>query len=152
MSPILATSNEIKNLGFVVTDKVKLLGMEVDRNLNTLTSHFDEVSGKISRMIEYWDRFNLSLPGRISICKTFMLSQIGYLGCIISPNDEQLKRLQALTNDYCLGSIRIAKKCLYLPTCEGGLGLINLQNYIYYLTSMYLGETGLATLGGQLEI
>jgi hypothetical protein len=115
-------SDEIKNLGFVVTNEVKLLGMDIDRNLSTMSNYFDEAAGKINRIIEHWKRFNLTLPGRISICKTFMLSQIGYLGCIITPNDQQLKRLQKLVDEYCLGPLRVAKKRLYLPPNEGGVG------------------------------
>jgi hypothetical protein len=123
-------TNEILDLGFTVTDKVKILGMEIDRELSTLSNHFEEVGNTISRMIEHWERFNLSLAGRISVCKTFMLSQVGYLGCIISPSEPQITRMQNLMDNFCLGSMRIAKKRLYLPSCEGGLGLINLKNFI----------------------
>jgi len=123
-------SDEIKNLGFVITNEVKLLGMDIDRDLNSLMVHFDDVAGKISRIIEHWERFNLTLPGRISICKTFMLSQIGYLGCIITPSEQQFKRLQKLVDDFCLGPLSVAKKRLYLPPTEGGLGLINLRDFI----------------------
>ncbi len=112
-------SDEIRDLGFLITEKVKLLGMDFDRNLSSLTTHFDEVLGRVNRIIEYWERFNLSLPGRISICKTFMVSQIGYLGCIITPSDLQVKRLQTALDNFCLGSTRLAKKRLYLPANEG---------------------------------
>jgi hypothetical protein len=77
-----------------LNERVKILGMDIDNGLGSLNSYFDEIYGKISRMIEYWERFSLTLPGRISVCKTFMLSQIGYLGCIIMPKAHQLKRLQ----------------------------------------------------------
>jgi hypothetical protein len=88
-----ALSEEILNLGFNRTEQCTLLGMDIDRNLSSLTNYFDTVV-KIRRMTEHWDRFKLTLPGRISVCKTFMLSLIGYLGCIITPSDQHLKRLQ----------------------------------------------------------
>jgi hypothetical protein len=125
-----ALTNEILELGFTVTNKVKILGMEIDRELNTLSNHFEDVGNTISRMIEHWERFNLSLAGRISVCKTFMLSQVGYLGCIISPSEPQLTRLQKLIDNFCVGTLKIAKTRLYLPTCEGGMGLINLKDFI----------------------
>jgi hypothetical protein len=109
-------TNEILDLGFTVTDKVKILGMEIDRELNTLSNHFDEVGNTILRMIEHWERFNLSSPGRISVCKTFMLSQVGYLGCIITPSEPQITRMQNLMDNFCFGSMRVTKKRLYLPT------------------------------------
>jgi exonuclease III len=122
--------NEILDIGFNVVDEVTLLGLTVNRNLSSLTVHFDEIAGKVSRMIEHWDRFRLSLPGRISICKTFMLSQIGYLGSILTPSNQQINRLQKLMDDFCMGTLRVAKKKLYLPPSEGGLGLICLKEYI----------------------
>jgi hypothetical protein len=64
-------TNEILDLGFTVTNRVKILGMEIDRDLSTLSNHFEDVGNTISRMIEHWERFNLSLAGRISVCKTF---------------------------------------------------------------------------------
>ncbi len=112
--------------------------MDIDRNLSTLNNYFDDIAIKISRMVEHWDRFKLSLPGRISICKTFMLSQIGYLGCIITPSDQQLRRLQEMLDNFCLGSLRIAKKRLYLPACEGGLGLINLRDFVISLQCSWI--------------
>ncbi len=75
-------SPEILDLGFNLTDDITLLGMTINRNLTSLVTHFEDVIVKISRSIEFWDRFRLTLCGRISICKTFMISQIGYLGSI----------------------------------------------------------------------
>ncbi len=123
-------SQEILQLGFYITDEVTLLGMTINRNLSALENHFDEVITKIVRMIEFWDRFKLSLCGRISVCKTFMISQIGYLGCIISPSAIQLNRLQKLLDDFCTGKSRITRKKLYLPPNMGGLGLIKLPDFV----------------------
>jgi len=123
-------SQEIIGLGFNSVQEVVLLGMTINRDLSALLEHFTETRGKVLRIREYWERFNLSLPGRISVCKTFMLSQIGYLGCIITPTEAQFKALQKELDEFCLGPLRIAKKKLYLPVNEGGLGLINLKDYI----------------------
>jgi hypothetical protein len=60
-------TEEILQLGFNVVDKVKLLGMDIDRTLSSLNNFFDDVAVKITQMIEHWERFYLSLPGRISI-------------------------------------------------------------------------------------
>jgi hypothetical protein len=43
-------SPEIIGLGFNITDQIVLLGMTINRTLNTLESHFDEVITKISRL------------------------------------------------------------------------------------------------------
>jgi hypothetical protein len=112
--------------------------MDIDKNLSSLTNYFDTVEVKIMRMIEHWDRFKLTLPGRISVCKTFMLSLIGYLGCIITPSDQQLKRLQEITDNFCLGTIQLAKKRRYLLANEGGLGLINLKEFVISLQCSWI--------------
>jgi hypothetical protein len=75
------------------------------------------------------------------VCKTFMISQIGYLGCIITPNGAQTNRLQKLLDDFCIGLARIAKKKLYLPPNSGGLGLIKISDYITSLQCSWIKRT-----------
>jgi hypothetical protein len=115
-------SQEILDLGFNITEEIVLLGMTINRSLDSLNSHFDAVVEKIVRIIEFWERFKLSLCGRISVCKTFLLSQIGYLGCIITPTAGQLNRLQKMLDDFCTGSARVSKKKYTFLRMRGGLG------------------------------
>jgi hypothetical protein len=89
--------------------------MKINNPLSALTEHFEEIIGKIARIAEFWDRFHLSLLGRIRVCKTFMLSQISYLGCIITPTENQYKRLQDSMDKFCLNNMSFAKKRLYWP-------------------------------------
>jgi hypothetical protein len=74
--------NRIENLGFVVSNKVTILGLEIDNNGHVVDS-LHKITTKISNQIGIWRRFNLSLPGRINIAKTMMYSQINYLGCFL---------------------------------------------------------------------
>ncbi len=46
-------SQEILNLGFNITEEVVLLGMTINRNLDSLSNHFDDVILKIIRLIEF---------------------------------------------------------------------------------------------------
>jgi hypothetical protein len=135
---IVPLDPEIIDLGFNIVDKVTLLGITVDNNLTMFTDHFETVIQKVTGIIEYWERFYLSLAGRINVCKTFMLSQIGYAGSFITPNNNQFKRLQELMDNFCLSNMRIARKKLYLSPCNGGLGLINLKNYIKALQCSWI--------------
>jgi hypothetical protein len=134
-------SQEVLNLGFNITDEIVLLGMTINRKLDSLSNHFDDVILKITRLIEFWDRFKLSMCGRIYVCKTFMISQIGYLGCIITPSGGQTNRLQKLLDDFCTGTSRIAKKKLYMPPNLGGLGLIKISDYIISLQCSWIKRT-----------
>jgi hypothetical protein len=133
--------NGIRNLGFNIVESVTLLGLNIDNELSFISNYFEGVITKIQNIIEYWDRFYLSLAGRISVCKTFMLSQIGYIGSILSPTNNQLKRLQDLMDKFCLGSMRVAKKKLYLPPSLGGLGLIKISSYTTALQCAWVKRT-----------
>jgi hypothetical protein len=87
---------------------------------------------------DFWSKLHLTLPGRITITKTFMLSQIGYLGCILTPPTGLLNRLQQVMDNYCTGSIRIANNRKYLPANCGGMGLVNLKDFIIGLQSTWV--------------
>jgi hypothetical protein len=131
-------SPEIVELGFNITEEMVLLGLTINRTLDSLNNYFDEIINKITRLIEFWDRFKLSMCGRISVCKTFMISQIGYIGCIITPTPVQANRLQKLLDDFCTGTARIAKKKLYLPPNCGGIGLIKICDYVTALQCSWI--------------
>jgi hypothetical protein len=134
-------SEDVIALGFNIVENVTLLGVSIDNDLTLINIHFEEVILTIQRMVEYWENFYLSLAGRISVFKTFMLSQIGYTGSFISPNRNQIKRMQDLMDNFCLGRIRFAGKKLYLPADKGGLGLINLKNFITALQCSWIKRT-----------
>jgi len=80
----------IAELGVPIVRKFKVLGLVLDSDLRCLTTVHDTTVSKITKAADFWRRFQLSLPGRINITKTFLLSQIGYLGSIITPTGEQL--------------------------------------------------------------
>jgi hypothetical protein len=128
----------ITDLGFEVVTEIKCLGMVINNKANNLQDHFDEKTTKIRQLIGLWGRFNLSLTGRISISKTMLVSQIGYIGCIVTPKQNQLQTMQGLINDNVTTGIVVAADRLYTKPCQGGLGLINLDSYIPALQCSWL--------------
>jgi hypothetical protein len=110
------------NTKFVVTDSFTLLGVKIDKNLASLQENFYDVRKKIIKIIYFWDRFELSLPGRINIAKTFLVSQINYLGSILLPNDDILNDMQEMIDKFCTKGIRFAKDRLYHHPLGGGAG------------------------------
>ena len=129
---------EIIDLGFSIVTEIKCLGMKLNNRAANLTDHFEEKIQKIRQLIGSWSRFNLSLPGRISIAKTMLLSQIGYVGCFITPLDSQLDTMQSLIDGYVKKDLVISADRLYLKPNEGGLGLIRLKSYIEALQCSWL--------------
>jgi hypothetical protein len=103
----------IMDLGFELVSSMKCLGLEINNRASNLTDHFDEKTAKIQQLIGLWGRYNLSLTGRIAISKTMLVSQIGYIGCIITPTANQMATLQSLINDYVTSGIVVAADRLY---------------------------------------
>ncbi len=58
-----------------------------------------------------------------------LISQLGYIGCIVTPTAAQLTTLQTLIDAYVKGNVVIAADRLYLKPTDGGLGLIKLSHY-----------------------
>ncbi len=59
-----------------------------------IASNFEKIGTKIDNLIRFWERFFLSLPGKITVYKTFLLSQINYVAAALSPSDEILNSLK----------------------------------------------------------
>jgi len=120
---------DLTTLGFMVTESIKILGFEISNDLTTLQQHFDTAAQKIVKIIAFWSRFRLSMPGRIAIAKTFLYSQVAYYGAVLLPSKEQTKTLNNLIFRYVSGTRPIATDKLILPVSKGGLGLFDCSEY-----------------------
>jgi hypothetical protein len=116
--------------GFEVSNKIKLLGMTIDNKLECLNTVHEATYEKIVNITRFWSRFWLSLPGRINIYKTMCLSQINYIGCIISPNQEQLGKIISCMEKFVKGKLSVSQDRLYSKISMGGLGLIEVSAFI----------------------
>jgi hypothetical protein len=122
--------NDIDTHGFIFTDSITLLGMEVKKDLSNQDEIFRKIHEKNLGIARFWDLFKLFLPGRISVVKTLMLPQLSYLGCILTPSLAMLSNIQKTIDNFALKNLRVATERLYLPPSHGGLGLFNLKTYI----------------------
>jgi hypothetical protein len=120
----------VQDSGFKVVDSIKLLGANITANYSDLERNFEPIINKIISLISFWSRFCLTLPGRISIAKTYLLSQINYLGCIFSPGEVQLNTMQSIINNYVKGGLQISEERIYLSPAEGGLGFFNIKKFL----------------------
>jgi hypothetical protein len=115
----------ITSLGFTVANKVTILGLKIKNDLQDFEEIWDSVANKIYRQINHWSRFNLSLPGRISIAKCMMYSQLNYLGCFLLISKEKATELGNIIETFVVGNLRIAKKRLNMG------GLVCLMSWIF---------------------
>jgi hypothetical protein len=128
--PTVQELDWIREAGFTVVNKIKLLGADITSDVAALTENFDRIYDKMVSTANYWSRFKLSLPGRIAIAKTFLISQLNYLGCVFRPTDEQLARMQSVADNFVKKNLNISKSRLYLPPDKGGLGFFNLNSFL----------------------
>jgi hypothetical protein len=122
--------DRIRDLGFVIVDKVTILGLEISRDGAT-NSNFTRLVEKIRSIIANWILYKLSLPGRINIAKSLMYSQINYLGCFLQFPTEYINSIDNMITGFVKGKLNIAKKRLYLNPKEGGLGLFDIQTFLH---------------------
>ena len=64
----------LNNFEFKLVDKIKILGIEISSNPSLLHLCHEKMVLKITQIISFWERFFLSLPGRINIAKTMILT------------------------------------------------------------------------------
>jgi hypothetical protein len=117
--------------GFADCESITILGMELHKNLaDTVASNFEKIRLKIAAQINFWKRFNLSLPGRIEISKTMLYSQINYLGCFLNLNNEQYGVWESLIFSFVRGNLKISNKKIETQVKCGGLGLFSVRKFL----------------------
>lgn len=121
----------LQEVGFSPCNKIKLLGADISVDFEDITSNFNRCIEKIRSQVSFWSRFKLSLPGRIAIAKTFMLSQINYLGCVFVPTVDQLSQMQDIINNYIRRNLQISNDRIFLPPADGGIGIPNLTEFLH---------------------
>ncbi len=129
---------DLADIGFDMVNSFKLLGFDVSWNLDNLTTNTGKISLKLISIANYWRRFNLSLPGRISIAKTFMYAQIGYVCSILSPTQEQINNYRSIIFSYVNCRAPVAQDRIASPCEVGGLGLFDICDYITSLQASWV--------------
>jgi hypothetical protein len=117
---------EIVQLGFDIRDEITLLGLIIQKDTGVWEKNFAKISNAIKKEINFWLRFNLSLPGRIAISKSMLYSQLNYLGSFLPLTDIYVTEWSNLIENYVLGPLNIAKSRRYLCRTEGGLWLFDI--------------------------
>ena len=50
--------NDIAGLGFLITDKIHILGMDIDAELADLDSNYSKTVLNLKNCVNYWKRYN----------------------------------------------------------------------------------------------
>jgi hypothetical protein len=82
------------------------------------------------QIVGNWSRFRLTLPGRIAIAKSLLLSQVTYPGTVLDPSPQQLVEINRIIEDFVTYKVVISKERIYAPVSKGGLGMINIESFL----------------------
>ena len=93
-------SENINYLGFSITPTIKLLGYHISNNDDILDINFAPIKGKIQSIIRFWERFYLSLPGKITVYKTLLLPQLNYIGSILMPIENWIQDISGIMEQF----------------------------------------------------
>jgi hypothetical protein len=104
--------------------------VEITNKLDNIEQIFQKIRTKIVDLINFWERFRLSLPGRITIMKTCLISQLCYIGCFLPAPPDILDSIQNLLDNFVKKNLRVSGDRIYLSPDQGGLGCINLKNFL----------------------
>jgi hypothetical protein len=122
--------DEIIGLGFDPKDEITILGMKIKNQMKSFEKNIEIMIDKLRQQTRFWCRFNLSLPGRINVAKTFMYSQLTYLGCILPLSNTACAGLSKIIEDFVNGPLRISRKRLFQKRAEGGIELIEIRDFL----------------------
>jgi hypothetical protein len=122
--------DDIAGLGFLITDKIHILGMDIDAELADLDSNYSKTVLNLKNCVNYWKRYNLSLPGRINVIKSLLFSQILYLGSFLMPSPEKIKNMQKILDEFAIGKMNYGRDRVTLPTSMGGMGLFCVEKFL----------------------
>jgi hypothetical protein len=113
-------------LGVNVVDKVKILGVTLDRKLDLLSENWDRVITKMGRLARYWGTFGLSIAGRVMVTKTFLMSQAVYLMGIMPLTEDHGDAINEIMLNFVKGNDRLIERRRQLLCAKlGGYGLVD---------------------------
>ena len=80
---------EITSLCFEISNNFKLLGLDINNKLDNVMEIYQSITEKIGNLIRFWERFKLTLPDRLTIMKTCLISQLN-CQCLTMTNIQRL--------------------------------------------------------------
>lgn len=117
--------------GIVVVDKVKILGLTIDRKLTELGKNWEVAIRKMEKLANFWKLQKLSIVGRILVAKTYQMSQATFfLGAL--PLDKNTgDKINLTLANYVKGTDRVISKehwCISRELGEYGLVVVHIVN------------------------
>ena len=116
-------------------DTERYLGIQIGHDLAKI-DQWSSTTTKLQNILQYWNRFNLSVFGRNLLINSNMLSQIWFKGAVLPATVKQVKGLDAPVNNFFRKGKRnnsVLHATRVLPSKYGGLGQIHITTQLYPL-------------------
>jgi len=124
-------NNSISDVGFAITNEITVLGMVLCNNVPEMFArNLNIIRDKVVKQIDFWRRFNLSLPGRINVAKSLIYSQLNYLGCFMPTRKDFCSGIDDMICNFVRGNMNIGKKRFFQKPADGGLGLFEINEFL----------------------
>lgn len=118
------------NTSFQVVREFTILGFRLNDNMSNLNVNFDAVIEKIKSIINFWDKYKLTIFGRRAIANTYLFGQVCHIGSVLSPTNEQTRTLNALITNYIKGRDCISINRIRSSTKDGGLNIPDVKLFL----------------------
>ena len=121
---------------------LKILGVTFTGEVFDIWNHnLDETLHKVNSLINVWSKRRLTLPGKITVIKSLILSKFTHLFMALpNPPGEFLKLLERKLYKFllCNGPDRICRRNIVKNIHAGGLRMVNLNEFITSLKVTWL--------------
>jgi hypothetical protein len=114
--------------GITIVDKVKVLGVGIDRRLGQLENNWYEAITRMRRLSGYWCNFGMSITGRVMVAKTYLVSQVVYLMGVLPMSKEIGDIMNDILITFISGRNRPIERRRQLLGVEcGGYGMMDMN-------------------------
>ena len=128
--PSVEYRNLCTELGFNIVDEYKTLGITFDAKLERMGMNWDKVIVKLRKIANFWNIMYLTSPGKVNIIKTFLLSQVLYVGSILAPSQQNIEDIENIFVSFLNQHTVIARQKIFAPNEEGGLGIPRIATFL----------------------
>ena len=132
--------------GFVPDDgKFSALGISFDgQNIKEVSElNYSQKIEKVRNLIKIWSKRNMTIFGRLTLIKCFLLSQFVYLiNPLPSPSKKLIIQINGLLYKFLWGGGRekLKRELIGLPKEKGGIEMINFEDFILGLKVKLLSK------------
>lgn len=129
-------------MNFHWTTQFKLLGIQFDVDLANIPKlNYDKKLVKIKEIINQWNKRHTTPIGRITLIKSLIISQMNHLFISLpTPSSKFIKDLNEILFNFLWKSKvdKIKRKQITQEYSDGGLKMIEINNYIQSLKSSWI--------------